>query len=232
MKKSLLVLTIILLLFPITMSGQSKNSHIQFIGDYEEIIETGLPKDVMWVNLKKWVSSQFNNSKYAVDLDDKESGVLIIKWNSLFSSPTSPYIKLTASASCQIDVKDQKYRIRISDGTVKIDPNMSGSKDLSTSNLQLSIDDLEFVLNVATTYFNSSASWKIDSTYIHVIDKYKSKLSEIPQYKNEKKKKINKEWERIDRDLNILNDIKDGYVAINLLLHDSLIDNIKSVDDF
>lgn len=204
-----------------------------FMGDYEEVIETNLSKELMWLNLKKWVSSQFNNYKYVVDLEDKAAGALIIKWNHPFSSPTCNAILPIANATYQIDIKENKYRIKILEGTVKVDPNVNNHlSDLPTKELYLLKRDLEFIMNTSISHFNSSPTWRMDSQYEKVLSNYKLSLDEIPQYKDKKKTKINNKWERKNREMKILNDVKDGYLSINTFLYESLKKAIITTDDF
>lgn len=218
----------IMLMSLMTMGVRAQNKLIQA----EEVVETNCSKDIMWVNLKKWASTQFNKYKYAVDLEDKEAGCFIVKWSSSFASKTSNYVSLTASATYQIDVKDNKYRIKISDVRVKVDPNVGNTSSMSYIELRTAQADLEFVVEISTSYFNESMSWIIDEKFDSIISEYSNKLLGLSQYANKKQTKINKDWERADRNVNLLKDIQSGFTVINSAIYDSLKKAIINSDDF
>lgn len=227
--------TILLFIFFVTytfMFSQVEDNAAPKIGEYEEVVETGLSKDVMWLNLKKWVSTNFNNYRYVVDLEDKDAGLLIIKWSSPFAFDVSSALKMTASATYQVDVKDGKYRLKVSDTNVKVDPSISNSEYKSTNTIKQEIKDLEFVVEVSSKYFKSSPIWHIDNDFHSIVESFESELNSIPKYKNEKKKKFNGKWEEKHRELSIIKEAMDGWIQINSSVVKSLIENISEIDDF
>ena len=50
--------------------------------EYEEVIPVNLSKAVLWINLKKWVSSNFSSYKHVVDMEDKKQPINIKNTNS------------------------------------------------------------------------------------------------------------------------------------------------------
>lgn len=218
----------IILMGLITIGAKAQSKPIQ----NEEVVETNLSKDIMWGNLKKWASTQFNKYKYAVDLEDKETGCFIIKWSSSFASNTSNNVSLTASATYQIDVKDNKYRIRISDTRVKVASNIGNMSNMSYNELRTAQGDLEFVVEISTSYFNESMSWIINENLDAIINDYANKLSALSKYTNKKQTKINKDWERANRNLNLLKDVQSGFTIINSAINVSLKKAIIRNDDF
>ena len=57
---------------------QTESKEIDYLFKYEEVVPSNIPQSVMWLNLKKWVSSSFNKYKYVVDIEDKDAGLMII----------------------------------------------------------------------------------------------------------------------------------------------------------
>ena len=58
---------------------------------HEEIVPINLSKSVLWINLKKWVSSNFESYRFVVDMEDKDTGLIILKWSSDIERPYSRY---------------------------------------------------------------------------------------------------------------------------------------------
>ena len=105
--------------------------------EYEEVVSVELSKAVLWVNLKKWISSNFSSYKHVVDMEDKDAGVLVVKWNTAEEHPYSSYWSARYEATYQIDVRDNKYRIKIYNSIAHTKPSVSNSdmKSMSSSSL-------------------------------------------------------------------------------------------------
>lgn len=214
-----------LLLFSVLLVTLAVNAQTDF---KEEVVETTLTKEVMWNNLKKWVSSSFNSSKHVVDLEDKENGVLVVKYTTNIPCFVQ-VIELTGESTMQIDVRDNKYRIRLSEQNVVIKPNIRNSSDMSVSDLNQAISDLEFIeekfnatkINVA----DIEPIWKQQLEKLDATLKYKNE-------KNEKKGKVTKEYEQEDRKARILQNMYNGYNLLNGKVVESLKNQMNYVDDF
>lgn len=106
MKK--LILLILTTSITLTVFGQEIDS----INEKQQVVETNLSKSLMWINLKKWVSSTFKDYKSVVDFEDKEVGVMTLKWNSPISidcySGRMGYINAIVNSSLTVEVKDNK----------------------------------------------------------------------------------------------------------------------------
>lgn len=213
------------LLFGILLVTLTINAQTDF---KEEVVETTLTKDVMWNNLKKWVSSNFNSSKNVVDLEDKENGVLIIK--SRFSIPSfARVLDLRAESVLQIDVRDNKYRIRLSDEYINIGPDLSNRDGLSSSELREMADDLELIVNVVKT--ERVLVYDIPPMIEEQTDIFKG----IPKFKNEKAEKkgrISPEYARKERDIAILTEMVLKYTSVKESIIASLKKQMIYVDDF
>lgn len=220
-----IVLLLSLLLLPAFMSAKS-------FEDKQEVVETGMTKKDMWINLKKWVSSNFNSYEHVVDLEDEEAGVISVKWKNRVGLNSSKYIKILASSTITVDVKDNKYRYTLSDEQVEIEPNVGRTSEMSYSELEESISDLEFVEQFCAEYYSESANIQMDDKFVTILKEYKEKVESTPKYKNEKKKKISKEWEKINKEYNILYDINNTYNSINELIISSLKKNMILKDEW
>lgn len=89
----------------------------------KKVIECNLSKAKLWTNLKKWIAKEFVSYKYSVDMEDREGGTIVIKFNSYEERGAGAFVDLTLNATLQIDVKDNKYRYSISDASYELKPN-------------------------------------------------------------------------------------------------------------
>lgn len=128
----------------------STSSYSSKYSDNKEIVvPTQLTKSAMWINLKKWVSSTFKSYKYVVDLEDKESGVLILKWNANIPNATiSDCVIATAEGTFQVDVRDNKYRIRKSDEYISVRAANMNAKRMPNAILKTALEELEIITGV------------------------------------------------------------------------------------
>lgn len=223
MKKELFVL--LMLLLPTCMFAAS-------FEDKQEVIETGMTKKDMWINLKKWVSSTFNSYEHVVDLEDEEAGVISVKWKNRVGLNSSKYIKILASSTIKVDVKENKYRYTLSDAQVVIEPNIGRTSEMSYNDLKEGISDLEFIEYFCTEYYNESAKIQMDDRFVNILKEYNEKVESTPKYKNEKKNKISKEWEKISKEYNILSEINNTYNSVSELIISSLKKNIILKDEW
>ena len=86
-------------------------------GSEVKIVTTQLSKSELWINAKKWISSSFNNYKHTVDMEDKESGTIILKINS--SDNVSAYLTYKINATLKIDIRENKYRYSFSNPKIR-----------------------------------------------------------------------------------------------------------------
>jgi len=198
-------------------------------GQPEGVYESSLTKDQLWSNLKRCIATSFKSYKHTVDMEDKEAGTMIIKFNS-FDESFSSYTSLTLSATLQIDVKDNKWRYQITDTEYSLAPNSSldNISYMSTSSLEKAIDELEVAKNLS---YNTSIPNGLQSN----INRYNEKLQGIPQYKKPKdeiKGKENKEYTAIKAILDMANYIKTKYSLMTCDLRNSLDKGINYTNDF
>ncbi len=170
MKKSLLI--VILTFFSLTFFGQVKTE------EFKEIVETELSKDQMWINIKKSIPLIFSDKNYIIEMEDKETGVIIIKWNSklpvIFSnySMKNGYLNLSLESSLTIEIKDNKYRYSVPFGVIQVSLNPPTSSDLQfmgETALNLISKDLNLIAEISEKYYLESMTWNLDLTYDRII---------------------------------------------------------------
>lgn len=104
MKKLTITLLIYLSFFAQSFS-QSQDLSIS------EVVTSTLKKDVLFGNAQTWITKSFGDYKSVVQFEDKNSGKIIIKGNSKLDVRSSHEFKFLI----EINVKDEKYKIDISD---------------------------------------------------------------------------------------------------------------------
>lgn len=125
------------------------STELDYSTDTEYIINNSLSKSAMWINLKKWISSTFNSYKCVVDLEDKENGVIIIKWQAgMPEHYSSDLLTTIAEGTLQIDVRENKYRIRKSDEYISVKVNRIDARNMSTYRLESSLRELNEIKGV------------------------------------------------------------------------------------
>lgn len=173
---------------------------------YEEVVTSDLSKVVLWINLKKWISSSFSSYERVVDMEDKEAGVLIIKWKSSLQYPVTTNWATQYEATYQIDVRDGKYRVKVYNSSARIEPDYNNMKTKSLADLNVAQRELNLAMEIGESLFQSQI-WPLDNQYIHVM-------------KNEARFTI------------VMNAVKEGYEEFNHLLLNSLKTAMAIKDDF
>jgi len=227
MKKILLSLFTCLLL-NIPTFGQDSECYAR------EVVETGLSKDVMWKNLQSWVANTFNSPQNVVEVEDKEAGLMTIKFEGMLSGKNvtikNGAIELKAKITLQIEIKDNKYRYTFPFGSVVVSPGWVDNNRFAISVLKTHIADMEFCIEVAQTYFNGEPTWEVNNRFDQIIKTYEEALSLIP--KTNKRGKINPEWSDANSHILLLNDVKNGCNAIIESTLVSLVGKMNIDDDF
>lgn len=209
--------TFLLGLVALFASAQMNAQIVTGFTDTSEVVETGLTKSEMWVNLKTWVSLTFNNYEHSVDMEDQESGTMIVKWNipikDIFAHGSWGAVSEiygTEYGIIKVEVKDGKYR-------------------WTTMGCNITIREANF------EYKNLIGSYSIPVQITEKINKLEQELKGIPKYKNEKdeaKDKVNGQFKEVNDQLTYISNTLASYVAIN----DGLVDSLKKAmivkDDF
>jgi hypothetical protein len=227
MKK--LILLVLITSITLTVFGQEIDS----INEKQQVVETNLSKNLMWINLKKWVSSTFKDYKCVVDFEDKEAGVMKLKWNSPINvncySGRMGSLTAVVNSSLTVEVKDNKYRFTIPKSSVHISMGNIDMKQ-SRSVLLLIAKDLKFVKLISENYFNDQLDWMIGKKFDEIISEYKNELNSI-QTRNTKGE-INSDWTDKNDQVNLLNSLKSSYSNSNEIIRLSLEVGMKETNDF
>lgn len=193
------------------------------------MVECQASQSSLWINLKKWVSGSFGSYKHTVDLEDKESGTLIIKFDS--SSSLGDFLKLIISSTVKVDVRENKYRYTISEAKYKIDHGSRLSGNLNC----LTTDELNKAESELTAAMNISLTPNIDDDFKRRIDIKEKDFTDIPEYlseKDQKKNRVNPRYIKSKTELELLKSIDDRYTSLLNSLSKSLKSNMNIKDDF
>ena len=126
MKKQLLILPIIVILFSFNVFAQDKLLGILPLKDgkvtYDGVVQVdSINKDELYKRAKRWFIETYKSAKDVIQLDDKENGEVIgkgffeIYWQVTFMSGQN----INVWQTMKIQVKDGRYRYEITDFNVK-----------------------------------------------------------------------------------------------------------------
>ena len=111
----------VLILMMSSVHGQDYKLEEKSISAVYEVNEKS--KSDLYIAINKWISINYNSAKNVIQMNDKESGSIIIKgineivykntWKSMYPSNSliNEYSSLQFNHLIQIDIKDNKYRI-------------------------------------------------------------------------------------------------------------------------
>lgn len=202
------------------------------LGNEFEVVQTQLSKSELWINAKKWISSSFENYKYTVDMEDKDSGTIILKFTSSSDYAGSIYVNYVINATLKIDIRDKKYRYTFSDVQYSIEPSRIVSLGDFSYWPKDQLEEAELYLLAARTVAYKSS---VSPLLIEDINKYKQERDNTQKYKNEKDKKkdkVTKEYKKADAKYEIAQSIQSGYNSMRSNLAKSLKDAMEFIDDF
>lgn len=219
----------------VSQINESVAQDSQISGEYGnefEVVHTQLSKSEMWINAKKWISSSFKDYKHTVDMEDKESGTIIMKFTFQGTSRWE-FVNHIIDATLKIDVRDNKYRYTFSDVTYRLEP----SDRINNGNFTYWSN---YLLETAKSYLEAAEVLTekgpaIDSSLQNDVKKYKSVLDNTVKYKNEKdakKDKYTKEYMKVDAFYQIANSIETDYTSLRNYLVNSLKESMIFEDDF
>lgn len=107
-----------ILAFGLVANAQAKDEkQVETLSQVQQVVEIpNISKDKIYSNSKQWVAINFKSANDVIQMDDKESGVLIGKGNFKYPCKScwlesKDLIKFTI----KIEVKDNKSRITFSD---------------------------------------------------------------------------------------------------------------------
>ena len=149
---------------------QAEDKESKYLFKYEEVVTSNIPQSVMWLNLKKWVSSAFNKYEYVVDIEDKNAGLMVIKWSAGPYHSFSYFTAITYQASFQIDIRDKKYRIKIYDAFANAEPDhlelMRGANKALLKEIEKELKKMKEVC----IKFNYRNKWPLNDQFINIME--------------------------------------------------------------
>ena len=173
MKKIICVFLLLLSQIPIRAQvdkNQTESKESTYLFKYEEVVSSNIPQSILWINLKKWVSSSFNKYEYVVDVEDKDAGLMIIKWSSGPYHSYSMYTAITFHATFQIDIRDKKYRIKVYEAYADTEPDhLNHMRGATRKALKMIEDDLKTTKEICKK-LNHSEMWALDNHFISVME--------------------------------------------------------------
>ena len=100
---------------PFELPLDSTKGKITFV----KIVEvTNKNKSEIYTIIKNWITENYNSPKDVINIDDKESGIILLKsffLNTQTIANTNITLKDNYYFSLKINIKDSKYKITISD---------------------------------------------------------------------------------------------------------------------
>ena len=116
---------ILLFLFTITDSFSQKTDSIYPVRDgiinyYEVVKVDSTNKNQLYINAKKWIANSYKSAKNVIQLDDKESGEIILKGNSdvSYDNALGMTIIVNVNHVFKISVRDNKYKYEFTDFSI------------------------------------------------------------------------------------------------------------------
>jgi hypothetical protein len=116
MKKLLLLLALIpFIAYAQNDSIPMKNGKIEYSG---VVSAPGKTKNEIYITVKQWISETHKSSKYVIDLDDKDAGIIIIKDNIFLSNVVGKqkkFYNISSFQTIKIEIKDERFKYTFSD---------------------------------------------------------------------------------------------------------------------
>ena len=214
-----------------------------------EIVENGdLTKNEYWINLKTWVSNNFQTYERVVDMEDADAGTMILKVSA--GIPVETTIKRLGSCeyllcfNIKVDCRDGRFRVTISSVYSKIITSRAPSS-LSfypTNTIKEFVDDGDRILKLSKKYFGNELTWNINDAYFKALDetedlvtKLEDDMSKINTNNRAGRREFDSktmELDKLKKDHKLLSDIYSMAHPILELFVVNLVDTIKIKDDF
>ena len=208
MKKILLFMTV--LMVAVCANAQEKYDY-----GLDEVVQTSdYNKSILWSNLKRWISKSFTSYKYTVDMEDRESGTIIIKFNKK-ANTVGDYVDVYLYATLEVNVKDNKYRYKISDGEFSVSPSsrIRYISSLPTEYLNKAKVELTAAENIGT-------NTDIPSGLEENISYYSDLVEKTPIYKKPKdmkKGKINPLYQEYEKSRELALSIRNAFSFMTIV---------------
>ena len=226
MKKFFVLIAIVML----SVASYAQTSNEDF-GTFEKVVQVELPKATLWRNLKTWVSTSFRSYKHTVDVEDQETGTLILKFSS--SQICTRGVDETISATLKIDVRDNKFRYKIFDVKFGLTPNRTADPTTIRFLPTEEIKSIRNTLEASEEVLREGT--KIDNSFKERVEEAKETSENTPQYKSakdEKKGRISDDYQIAKAKYDILLSVKVNYYMLRDKISESLENALNTKDDF
>lgn len=185
MKKTLTLLTLVLSIFIFSQELEILD------GDYTytKVIEINKPKKEIYSVLKKWLNNATSKSKYVIDQDDPEIG--IISFNERLPEMRYTYIQSThITYKVNLEIKDNKIRYRINN--IIFENNLSGLVNIKRtySNFLNEMDSEEKSLIANRKLYNEETKERIKKKYEYEANNANNNLRDLISVEEFFKKQI------------------------------------------
>lgn len=172
MKKILPLLAF--LLSSIALHSQDANFYFGKT-DYE--LGTAKSKDEIWLSIQMWIAENTEFPQLATKMSDKDSGILIMKYDFPTFNTDLEFISFSPSATIRMSVSDSLCTIRITDAVCHVDKSQMVEMvmvDGSTyKRLTKAQNQIGWLRDLCVDEFGSSMDWNMLEDYIAIRDKYK-----------------------------------------------------------
>lgn len=226
MKKIFVLIAIVML----SVASYAQTTNDDF-GTFEKVVQVELSKAALWRNLKTWVSTSFRSYKHTVDVEDQETGTLILKFSS--SQICTRGVDENISATLKIDVRDNKFRYKIFDVNFGLTPNSVANPTTIRFLPTEEIKSIRNTLEASETVLREGT--KINNSFEERVKKAKEVSESTPQYKSakdEKKGRISDDYQIAKAKYDILLSIKVNFHILKDKISGSLEKSLNTNDDF
>lgn len=209
------------------------------------VSEQKATKNAFFINASTWANRIEPGKKISVEMEDKESGTLILKATCRLSSKVSgmnQYSNVDVSMNIKIDCRENKYRATYSNFAAKMSPDRTISAQyLSTSSLKAMIDELERIEDLATYDFKRQTSWSYDAIvdvrnkYLDKVNVYKAQAQQVDTTNRKGKKEVERlnKWAKDEsKNIKYLDFILKSFGDVVTELNNSLSETMKTTDNF
>lgn len=127
-------------------------------------------KEMIWTTVNLWIAEEFNSPRNVIQMEDKESGMLVIGFNGKEHSINQKYISYRPQIKMQINVSDSLCVMKFIGIYCRVDQSY---ESLINSGGFGEIKQLKKLKAVSEECFNSSLTWEFNETN-EAKDKYKN----------------------------------------------------------
>lgn len=219
----------------VLLSANSKEfiDSVQFRDNPHVVINTEIGKDRAFVQLKKWIASSFDNYRCNVDMEDKESGIISLSWQT--SKEDDDFTMLVFKTKAIIEIKDRKYKLSIVEGAVEVYSTLNGSQSSIMGFVKRSYERMKLFHKLSESNFSGAEARYFGEKYHLMLNQCKAELDATQKFKNDKdakKGKTTKEWNNLNKKFEYVKATGDYYSETTNIILSSIAKALVQNDDF